>query len=358
MTGLLKEQEEAGTAGMQYFESTALYENLPSWAAAVLGLGYRWARTGGAPRRIGLLSMPCDSEAAGLIALGALRRDLESRNVNYEEAYFEVLLRACRERAAPQKSRFQTTDEHLWDVRNTTEGTRWRFAGHSDDQGFITLKSTTYRPEIRRKGKVIANPNSACTSFIFRRNALNWQLRNGSLPQLPAGGTALASSVYNAIPGCCGTVWEANLSQSHDGLVLVGRGAARESVYMRKFIESGFALGEKRYSLAELLTLHHDDQNRIRRLRFLNEQAHQDDTLHAVQLVVADGISGLLQAIDLFPFSDIIGICNRDAPPEAVRQLRERLSEISRYYSDTDPGSVLTEQLPAKILLRLLQRRE
>ncbi|MOA05135.1 hypothetical protein D3C78_1247190 [compost metagenome] len=126
---------------------------------------------------------------------------------------------------------------------------------------------------------------------------------------------------------------------------------------MRQFYESGFVSADYRYPLGELLTLHHSERKYIRRLRFLNERAHQDSATHAAKLVVADGISALLRAENIFPYSDIIGVCNRDASVETILQLKNRLSEINRYYTDTDSSCSLSGGMPAGMLLRVLQRR-
>jgi hypothetical protein len=150
---------------------------------------------------------------------------------------------------------------------------------------------------------------------------------------------------------------EANLRRSYDGLVLVGQGAARDCTYMQKFYTAGFASADHRLPLGDLLTLHHSERKYIRRLRFLNERAVQDEAVHAAWLVVADGISALLCAEKLFPTSDIIGVCNRDASVEAIIQLKDWLNDITRYYTDMDASHCMAGEMPSGMMLRVLQRR-
>ncbi|APO81847.1 hypothetical protein [Pseudomonas putida] len=343
---------------MQYFEEVdTLYEAAPAWVAALLGLGYRWRSGDNKARRIGLLSMPFESEAAGLIALGALRSDLERTSASHVDTHFDFLLRTCHERVATRMRREDSLQVTAWDVRNACDDTRWRFVAYDSDMDAIVLELAKHRPVVKFKCKRAPNPHGACRRYIMRGNSIEWQLRNCPLPELPRDGRALDLSAYSDLPGCVGPIQEINLRRSYDGLVLVGQGAARDSTYMQKFYAAGFASAGRRLLLGDLLTLHHRERKYIRRLRFLNERINQDEAVHAAWLVVADGISALLCAEKLFPASDIIGVCNRDASTESILQLKEWLNDIIRYYNDTDTSNCLSDEMQARMKLRVLQRR-
>lgn len=341
---------------MQYFEGDVLHEAVPAWVAAAVSLGYRWSQSGSGARRIGLLSMPCESEAAGLIALGSLRSDLERATANHVDTHFDHLLRTCRERAAALRFGGDPSGRPLWDVRNVVEDTCWRFAIDNDKPDEIVLEDSTHRLFIKRGGKRIPNPNGPCRSYITRESSLCWQLHNRPLPQIGPGGPALELSVYSALPGCDGLILEDNLHRSYDGLVLVGQGAARDTAYMQRFYAAGFVSDKRRSPLGELLTLHSKERKYIRRLCFLSERA-PDDYGHEALLVVADGLPALLAAERLFPYSDILGVCNRNAALEATDQLRGRLNEIIRFYTDLKTDNCLPSALPEGMLLRVLQRK-
>lgn len=341
---------------MRYFEGNVLYEDFPRWAAGALNLGYRWHQGDNKTRRIGLLSMPCESEAAGLIALGALRGDLELSTANHVDTHFDLLQRTCRELVTRRMQGGELFDESSWDVSNTIDDTRWRFAGYDESLSTIVLESSTYRSVIKRNGRRIPNPNGPCNRFISQASSLNWQLRGLPLPQAPLGGMALELSAYSDLPSCEGKVLEDNLRSSYDGLVLIGHGAARDTAYMHKLYAVGFASDERWLPLGELLTLHHSDKKYIRRLRFLNERTQNESGFEA-RLVVADGISALLTAVRIFPSSDIIGVVNRDASIDALEQFRGWLNEIMRYYTDMDNDNCQPSTLPEKMLLRVLHRK-
>lgn len=342
---------------MRYFEANVLHDAVPKWVASALSLGYRWHQSGSDARRIGLLSMPCESEAAGLIVLGALRSDLERATANHVDTHFDLLLRACRERVAALKRAGEPSGQPSWDVRNVVEDTCWRFAADNDSADKIVLEDSKYRPLLKRGGKLILNPNGPCRRYITRENVHGWQLHDHPLPQVPPSGSALEQQLYSALPGCNGLILEDNLRRSYDGLVLVGQGAARDTTYMHKLYAVGFVSDDRRLPLGELLTLHHAEKNYIRRLRFLNERVRDDSSGHEAWLVVADGIPALLTAERLFSDSDIIGVCNRDAAAESIDRLRDRLNEIIRYYTDMNTDNCLLGALPEGVLLRVLQRK-
>ncbi|MBB3010246.1 hypothetical protein [Cupriavidus alkaliphilus] len=342
---------------MRYFEENVEYESVPRWVRAALNLAYRWREKGGGSRRIGLLSMPCESEVAGLIALGALRRDLECATANCLDSQFDLLLEVCRDRVGGSSRNREPSGETTWDVRNTADGSCWNFVSYEATSDQIVVRDHRYREFVRRAGRQMPNPNGACLCYIGREQAMEWQLHGFAPPEVSSDGSALDHSTYSALPDCDGTIHEANLRRSYSGLILVGQGGGRDSAYMQKFYSAGFQFHGQRLPLGELLTLHHNERKCIQRLRFVSQRAHKDEQCSAASLVVADGITAFRDAERLFPASDIIGVCNRDASPEAVDQLRSWLNEGVRYYSDTNAAHFLQHKLPSGMLLRVLQQR-
>lgn len=342
---------------MQYFEGNRVYDNAPFWVEAMFNIGYRWLEKKNGVRRIGLLSVPCESEAAGLVALGAFRRDLESATANHIDSYFELLARSCREHLEALKRESAESEKSISDVRNVLDNTRWRFATDNSSFDKIALEDSRHRPFIKRGGKLICNPNGTCRRYITRESALDWQLYNFPLPQIPSGGSALALLAYSALPFCNGQILDVNLCRSYDGLVLIGQGAARDSNYMQKYYSAGFVSGNRQHPLGELLTLHHSENIYIRRLRFENERTLDQGAGHYAKLIVADGISALLCAEQMFPACDIIGVCNRDASVESIFQLKNWLNEKMRYYADADTSHGVLGEMPIGMLLRVLQRK-
>ena len=343
---------------MQYFDVDTLYDEIPTWVNTVLSLGYRWRQCGSnARRRMGLLSMPFESEVAGFIALGALRKDLEYTTTNHVDTYFDLLLQVCQERVRSRIGSKYSLENSEWDLRNVRDDTCWRFVEHDGYLDAIILEDARYRPVVKQKGKYNPNQNGACRCYLMRNNAINWQLRDSPSLQLEPGERSLDISDYCKLPDCVGPIKKENLSQTYQGLVLVGGGAERDSRYMQKFYTTGFIDVNRKLPLGDLLTIHHSDRKYIQRLRFLNERAEVRQVAPLAKLVVADGISALLNAEKMFRDSDIIGVCNRDASEESILQLKEFMNDKVRYYTDIDTSHYLQGDMPVGMMFRVLQRR-
>lgn len=334
---------------MQYFESGKLFNKVPQWVTVALGVGYLWEHC--SARRIGLLSMPSDSEAAGLLALGSLRRDLERTTSNHLDTHFDLLVKRCLQR---QSSRI--SNENIdWDLRHVDD-TYWRFVEYDLNADTIVVEDAKHRACVKRKGRSISNPHGACRRYLMRGSALDWQLRGCPVPRTLQNQESLNYSDYINLPNSEGEILKENLSCSYDGLVLMGGGIARDSLYMQKFYSAGFSIDNRRLFLGTLLTLHQTNQH-IQRLRFLNERNAPTKELYPAKLVIADGINAFLRAYELFDDSDIIGVFSRDSTPDAILQLKDFLNDKARYYKDIDTNEYLMDKTPKGMLFRVLQRR-
>ena len=65
-----------------FSDSSEEFSQFPDWVNFLIKFGFRWPAGESKKRRIALVSMPCDSPAAGLISLGALIRDLKNPKAN------------------------------------------------------------------------------------------------------------------------------------------------------------------------------------------------------------------------------------------------------------------------------------
>lgn len=82
---------------MQFSEYNSEWKPVPPWVEFLIKFGYEWRREPKGSRRIALISMPCDSAAAGLIALGAMVRDLADSNANDVAGHYDKLLQYARQ---------------------------------------------------------------------------------------------------------------------------------------------------------------------------------------------------------------------------------------------------------------------
>ena len=78
---------------MQFSEADAAWQRLPQWAEFLIKVGFALADETPDCRRIRVVSMPCDSAGAGLLALGAMRRRLALADANDLQSHFQRIER-------------------------------------------------------------------------------------------------------------------------------------------------------------------------------------------------------------------------------------------------------------------------
>src|SRR5688572_29514720 len=84
---------------MRFADSGGSWRPVPAWAAFLIRLGFEVARLGGDKRRLVLVSMPCDSPGAALVALGALRWRLSQPNADDMHSHLERIQQLARKGA-------------------------------------------------------------------------------------------------------------------------------------------------------------------------------------------------------------------------------------------------------------------
>jgi len=309
-------------------ERGKLCDKLPQWADGLIQLGYNWSR-GRAPwkRRIGVISMPCSSVGAPLIALGAVRKDLERDNANNIYGHFESLCRA-RDVYLADKS----NSKGVVIDSSTPKHKKWKFFGGSSSE--ISVIDSSYKEEVRRKGVLVPNPNGPCKRFITEGNSRCWKFEGEQVVETSDLQSQILKEDYSGFPWAEEAIKDVNLSRSYSGLLLVGDGEGFETKYMQEVYSIKFIKGEQSVSLGKLLTLHPKGSD-ISRLVFSNHKAIEYYK-GSHYLVIADGGSSFLKALSCFKESDVLGVISRDEPTQTLESIASKLAEIRRYYRDTD----------------------
>ncbi|RLA46243.1 MAG: hypothetical protein DRR42_18595 [Gammaproteobacteria bacterium] len=328
-----------------YTENGQQYEELPKWVLSMILQGYTWERERTPwKRRIGLVSMPCKSVAAPLVALGALIRDLEREKADNINGHFNAL---CR-----------TRDSYLENATITngividSRGNKCEFYG--GDENEITVINANYKKSVRRKGRVIPNPNGPCKSFITSDNARQWRLQGASAIEINQAGNALNRKGYQFIHGCGSSILSENLQRSYTGLLLVGDGEGKDTAYMKEIYAIGFQIEKYKVSLGDLLTLH-PPINGVTRIAFSNKQKI-DHRRNEHYLVIADGASAFTRCLPQFRNSDVLGVYSRDEPIENLMNITSMLGELGRYYTDQKDRTSM-KPLPQSIATWFLEGR-
>jgi hypothetical protein len=306
-----------------YKENNKIYTESPKWVSNMIRLGYEWERDRTPwKRRVGIISMPCKSVSAPLIALGVIRKDLERGNANNLYGHFDSLRRG--------------RDNYLSDpkfhsgilINNSNSRTKkcLFFGGGSDE---ISVIDASYKGEIKRKGKLIPNPNGPCIDFITEANSKSWRMENQSIVETENIDSQLNQENYLQLLGCDGDINKENLTRSYNGILLIGDGEGIDTKYMQDIYS--VSLSGNTASLGKQLTLH-SRSNEISRMDFCNLQKInlQQDSYY---LVVADGSSAFVKSLSHFRNSDVIGVFSRDEPVQNIEIISSKLVEIKRFYT-------------------------
>ena len=340
---------------MLFTEANTESRPIPPWARFLLDFGWKWPRQELGVRRIAVISMPCDSAAAGLIALGTMIRDLQDasandlslhskRLVDYARSYTEHCSQCGMDPCDPKTAqcglsakvsgllRSTRYPNRLFHIQRMTDQSDWPFwviptAGGGRDAPLVDDHQYFY---------------------INGEPAPQWVDVGGHLPEEP----------YRQLIGDI-RVFPGNLGKSYSGICLAGRAAGEEST-REACATVQFHDGVKGYGLEELLTVYGWSECNVSRVSFFNSRT---DTLHRntvlPSLVVADGDASFLRAVDKpeFQQSDIVGVIHRTMERDKLEAVGNRLVQLNQWYL---PDFELLAGLPAPvrgISVSVLRRR-
>jgi len=285
----------------------------PAWAYALMRFGYVLALPPDQRHRFSLISMPCDSPAAGLVALGAMRYFLSIENA--AGAY------GVRERLASRR------DSDL-----VYRDGRYRFVEDADD-GRVVL-SEIVRPDNRRALNRPRMPMTITTDVRNLRFEDDVFFAVSPDKQLPY------SSIYEEVLARASAVREENLQESDSGVCLAGR--RRGLRITRELLEKTYFCDDHSIaSLAGLLSLVDGSLGVVSRTTLFNTRTgRMDRYCPHPKIVVADGIDAFLTVlgekhkdqINQFYSSVVVGIVNLTAKREKLEFLRDKVVDLLQWY--------------------------
>lgn len=314
---------------MEFSESKQAWSPLPRWVRFLIDLGYNWPSGEPQPRRIVLLSMPCDSAGAGLVALGAIIRDLTSPNANDVDGHYNALRR------------------YAYQYLTSCRPCDTRCYPQSKGCGYTSEASGRVRYKGKKIWEVADKTNLADGSIWFYRDpkqwqwlnpkyATEWQLDGEPPPQLINQSKALSEQAYDSIVDGASIVYN-NLQRSFSALCLAGR-IAGKTASQTAYSSIRFRVREVEYGLQDLLTVHGwNKDSEVSRITFFNPRTQQlDRSAYAPALVVADGDASFLRVLDYpeFQRSDIIGVINRAIERDNLEAVGNRMLGLRQWYSE------------------------
>ncbi|MGC3975907.1 MAG: hypothetical protein QM771_16220 [Nitrospira sp.] len=337
---------------MLFSEANEEWQAVPPWVLFLIRLGFQWPSDGLKHRRIALVSMPCDSAAAGLIALGALIRDLGNPNANDVDGHYDALLRYahqylercrdCNMRCRPELKGCGYAGETTGLVRNR-------------ERKLYKIVKISQRKD--REAAIVCLRQSI-TRWIFRHSATDWHIDGEPPSQLCSNDQkALPIETYNRIIAEAQIIRD-NLRRSFSGLCIAGRVAGKPA--SREAYASIRFLSERcEYGLSDLLTVHEWlPSNMVSRLTYFNALTGTlDRRSSAPNFVVADGSQCFLKVLTDFQRSDVIGVIQRTMTRKQLEDVGNRIVGLRQWYvEDTELLGELRD-VPRGISVLILSKR-
>ena len=320
---------------MEFAESETHWKQVPSWACYLIHLGYGWKYSNDGKRRLAILSMPCDSPAAGLVALGALLHRLEAKGASDRATHFARIA---------ELSRHPDPAAKLIDRRQKRRAYRGPYIVDGILDGCFIRARHLATPEI--------------TVSISEATACNWQFVDEPPVEVIDGQGIPYRSFYENLlnPGL--NIDHSNLNQSDSEICLAGRIAGEEAT--RQMMRSvAFKRGQQEVAnVFDLLPIYSWHPRTVSRISFFNCRSRtMDRVCRDPRLVIADGDLAVLAALQKFPDSDVVGIVDRSADRERSEMVGQYLVNQSQWYEPDLEQVAHREAIPKGITLTLLRER-
>ncbi len=324
------------------------FNPLPAWVKWLIDVGQHWQPSG--KRRIALISMPCDSPSAGLVALGVMIRDLADSRASDVEGNFDALinyakqyLEACRDcdsRCHPNERRCGFTSEASGKIRHKS----------GKLYGPILDYEEGPNPVIRFTDK------SGTTHYLLPGSGKDYY-EHKAPPIVASEGESLNSAPYDALAS--GAVIDPfNLRRTFSGTCLAGR-VAGESATREWYGAVHFQLDGSQHSLNKLLTIHGWGGPGISRMTYFNTRTKTFDRESSFnRVVIADGHTALerVLATKEFDRSDVIAVLHRTASDIDSKTLGEKLAHLRQWYTVDNAPLVANNPPPRGVAVQVIKR--
>ena len=329
---------------------------MPSWAQYLIEFGYNWPRDPMGGRRIAVISMPCDSAAAGLIVLGAMRRCLEDATANdialhitrIEKdfiAYSQNCQELCPSSECDTKKVGCGLAQRIPNVlRNEDECGRFEF--HRKDSTGVWVRKVQPLP---KHYAVSITPGSAS----------GWYFEGEAPVQVSTGEHLPFQPIYDELVPNAGPILDANLLRSYSGVCLAGR-VAGESRTRSILADIRFGVAGEVAQLDTLSTVHAWNPGTASRVSFFNSRTGQvDRTTARPVLTIADGDSSFLRVMSKAALqqSDVVAVIDRTLDRERLEAVGLKLASLAQWYIPDVALLNLVVPTPKGISIAVLKRR-
>jgi len=329
---------------VQFSDGESPWREMPEWVHFLMNLGYRWPGVDLSARRIGFVSMPCDSAAAGFIALGAMRRRLEKPEAHDLGIHYERILALGK----------PDPDNPI--LIHKVERGEWEFAELIRYGGVRVKRADAAK---KKNQKAVFSYGKS----IIPDQAGDWYFLGE--PQV-TGSEPHYLNHYASLLEDAGNIHIQNLTRSDRmrGVCLVGR-VAGECATLNLMNDVCFKAGGENRNLAELLTIDGwssfgSSSGPVPRVSFVNSRFSDSITNHIrPSLVVVDGDQALLRVLVRSEFDecDIVCAYSRTVERERLEDLGAKLEHLSQWYSVDRDSLLAYPRSPRGIAISMLKKR-
>ena len=297
--------------------------DLPPWVAYLLDLGFSWLDDEPRKRRICLVSMPCESPAAGLIALGAVRRRLAVPGADDCAEHFRRI-----ERLAAQP------DPRLLLKRVGKHG-RYVIDGRYDGR-LIWVRKTDCPLKTREA--------------VTLNDSVRWYFEGETPLQVHSGGALAHLKIYQELAPRVSTVILANLQHS-DSAICLATSTLGEHSTRNRLRQLWFRAEEDQATADCLLAIAGWSDSRVSRATCLNVRTGRLDRGEGrIRLVVADGPQAFVKVLDdsRFAASDVIGVMHRCVERDVLVMIADKQAELALRYLNGQGCCVVPAHAPPR----------
>lgn len=340
------------TAGNFFSDVPGEWRAIPDWVRFLLDFGFTWPGSDRTLRRIALVSMPCDSAAAGMIALGAMVRDLGRPHATDVQGHYDRLMdyarqflkdcEPCNMKCRPELRNCGHSRQATGILRSTVHPSRKFTISPKTD--FVERKLYWVYPGGMIEWRA---PEHARGWYIAGDPPAQWDITNGKIQ----------TDVYQAIFPSVTSVPD-NLQTSYSGLCFAGRSTG-ESAARAMCATTRFASAGTEHQLDDLLTIHGWSSSGVARMAYFNSRTEQLDRHNAApKLVVADGDAAFLKVLGapMFSSSDIIAVVHRNIDRDRLEAVGLKLQPNQWFEVDEDTLCTLPSH-PRAISISILRER-
>lgn len=309
-SGLVVNPLDREPATLECSEANEPWQPSPKWIRFLINYGCGCSALPPTVRRIILLSLPWDSAAAGLVAVGAVRHRLSLTGADDCASHFQRLERLA---AKPSGTTYLRHEEYKG---------RFRIVAGGGGIVWVEREDSFWQKRLKR-------------TAIFPWNATRWQIE-GEPAVLPLhGDNQRYRPFYELLVEHAPTILPQNLARSDSAICLAGR-VTGEAASRAILAAIRFRTGNRDVDLSQLATVHGWSDGTVSRMTFFNTRTGQFDRRPMPPaLVIADGDLAFHRVLNSkqFECSNIVGVIHRAIERDRLEALGNKIAELRQWYT-------------------------